>query len=74
MAKSLVYLVVISILGSFLFNLRNLTDSSDVSSVGYLLIYLLTVGVLASVFSELSSVVIETVRNLSLFLYSLILF
>lgn len=66
-SKSMIYLLVISMLGSFLLNLKNASGKAEVASAGYLCIYILTVGILAAVFGDLASIVLEAVSNLSLF-------
>ena len=66
-SKSMVCLLAISMLGSFLLNLKNSPSATEITSAGYLCIYLLTVGILAAVFTEVSTIVLESVKNLSLF-------
>jgi len=66
-SKSMVCLLAISMLGSFLLELKNSSNSAEITTAGYLCIYLITVGILASVFTELSYIVLESVKSLSLF-------
>lgn len=66
-SKSMIYILAVSLLGSFLLNLNTSMGKSDITTAGYLCIYILIIGVLATVFSELSMIVLESVKNLSLF-------
>ena len=67
-SASMVYLFVISMLGTFLLNLQNMEGKSELKNAGYLSVYLMTSGILASVFSEITEVIVTVVNNISIFL------
>lgn len=71
-AKTMVVIFAASILGSFFLNLRNSADNDGISSCGFFCIYIIVIGMLSAVFSELSQMVINSVNNLSVFTKSML--
>jgi len=70
-SKSMLYLLTISLIGSFLINLNGAELSKGAAQAGNMCLYLVSAGIILNVFSDIASIAYNTVNTLALFLKSI---
>ncbi len=70
-SKSILYLISVTLVGSFLLNLQNSDMNGGAQKAGSFFIILVSAGIIANIFSNIGAITYSTVSSLSIFLKSL---